>query len=134
MRTFAGSLFAAVVAVLAIGRLSPQGIRTVTAHTIAPADYERWKKELSNWGRWGKDDQIGALNLITPAKRKQAATLVKQGFSVSMAGDADTVKAVVARTIKGCGCPTLARNVFEWHRKSPKPEELRQLLQELEAA
>ena len=94
MRTFAGSLFAAVVAVLAIGRLSPQGIRTVTAHTIAPADYERWKKELSNWGRWGKDDQIGALNLITPAKRKQAATLVKQGFSVSMAGDADTVKAV----------------------------------------
>ena len=22
--------------------------------------------ELSNWGRWGKDDQIGTLNLITP--------------------------------------------------------------------
>ena len=94
MRTFAGSLFAAVVAVLAIGKLSPQGIQPVTAHTVAPADYERWKKELSNWGRWGKDDQIGALNLITPAKRKQAATLVKEGFSVSMAGDADTVKAV----------------------------------------
>jgi kynurenine formamidase len=94
MRTFAGSLFASVVAVLAIGRLSPQGIQPVTAHTVPPADYERWKKELSNWGRWGKDDQIGALNLITPAKRKQAAALVKEGFSVSMAGDADTVKAV----------------------------------------
>ena len=26
----------------------------------------------SNWGRWGKDDQLGALNLITPEKRKQA--------------------------------------------------------------
>ena len=94
MRTFAGSLFASVVAVLAIGKLSPQGIQPVGAHTVAPADYERWKKELSNWGRWGKDDQIGALNLITPAKRKQAAALVKEGFSVSMAGDADTVKAV----------------------------------------
>ena len=29
--------------------------------------------ELSNWGRWGKEDQMGAVNLITPAKRKQAA-------------------------------------------------------------
>ena len=29
---------------------------------------------LSNWGRWGKDDQRGTLNLITPAKRKQAGS------------------------------------------------------------
>jgi len=34
------------------------------------------------------------MNLITPAKRKEAATLVKEGFSVSLASDADTVKAV----------------------------------------
>jgi kynurenine formamidase len=61
---------------------------------VSAAEYERWKKDLSNWGRWGKDDEIGALNLITPAKRKQAAGLVKEGFSVSMAHDADTVKAV----------------------------------------
>src|SRR5262249_3209852 len=53
-----------------------------------------WKKDLSNWGRWGKDDEIGTLNLITPEKRKQAAGLVKEGFSVSLAGDADTVQAV----------------------------------------
>ena len=63
-------------------------------HTVTPEQYERWKKELSNWGRWGKEDQLGALNLITPAKRKQAAALVKEGVSVSMAADADTVKAV----------------------------------------
>jgi len=94
MRTFAGSLAAAIVAVMAIGKLSPQAIHPAAAHTVAPAEYERWKKELSNWGRWGKDDQIGALNLITPAKRRQAAALVKEGVSVSMAGDADTVKAV----------------------------------------
>src|SRR5688572_15383896 len=61
---------------------------------VTPAQYERWKKELSNWGRWGKDDQIGALNLITPARRRQAAALVKDGVSVSLAADADTVKAV----------------------------------------
>ncbi|HLQ88982.1 MAG TPA: cyclase family protein [Xanthobacteraceae bacterium] len=61
---------------------------------VTAAEYEGWKKSLSNWGRWGADDQIGAMNLITPAKRKEAATLVKEGFSVSLASDADTVKAV----------------------------------------
>jgi len=60
---------------------------------VAKADYEKWKTELSNWGRWGKDDEIGALNLITPAKRKQAAGLVRDGLTVSLATDVNTVKA-----------------------------------------
>jgi kynurenine formamidase len=94
LRMFAGSLFATLAALLSIGKLSPQAITPATRHEVAPSEYERWKKELSNWGRWGKDDQLGALNLITPAKRKQAAALVKEGFSVSMAGDADTLKTV----------------------------------------
>jgi hypothetical protein len=29
-------------------------------------------ESLSNWGRWGDDDQLGAPNLITPAKTKAA--------------------------------------------------------------
>jgi kynurenine formamidase len=68
--------------------------QTPAPHVVTVEEYERWKKELSNWGRWGKDDQIGALNLITPEKRKQAASLVKEGFSVSLASDANTVPAV----------------------------------------
>jgi hypothetical protein len=40
--------------------------------------------ELSNWGRWGPDDQLGALNLITPAKRRQAAALARTGTVVSL--------------------------------------------------
>ena len=36
-------------------------------------------QELSNWGRWGDDDEIGTLNFVTPAKRVAAATLVKTG-------------------------------------------------------
>jgi kynurenine formamidase len=60
---------------------------------VTKAEFERWKIELSNWGRWGKDDEIGALNLITPAKRRQAAALVKDGITVSLAGDVNTVKA-----------------------------------------
>ena len=61
---------------------------------ITQAEYDRWQTELTNWGRWGKDDQMGALNLITPAKRKQAAALVKEGVSVSLASNAATMKAV----------------------------------------
>jgi len=43
-----------------------------------------WLRERRNWGRWGKDDQKGAMNLVTPAKRAAAARLVKSGRSVSM--------------------------------------------------
>jgi len=56
------------------------------------AEYARWQVELSNWGRWGKDDQLGTLNLVIPAKRKQAAALVKEGFSVSLARNASAEK------------------------------------------
>ena len=38
---------------------------------------------LSNWGRWGDDDTLGTLNLITDAKRRQAASLVREGVSIS---------------------------------------------------
>jgi kynurenine formamidase len=42
-----------------------------------------WFQTLSNWGRWGADDELGTLNLITPAKRQQAAGLVREGVVVS---------------------------------------------------
>jgi kynurenine formamidase len=50
-------------------------------------DYQRALKELTNWGRWGTDDELGAANLITPAKRKQAISLAKEGIAISMAHD-----------------------------------------------
>ena len=81
-----------VVAALAIG--GTLRAQTADPHDVTAAQYTRWKTELSNWGRWGKDDEIGALNLITPEKRRQAAALVRDGVSVSLAADADTVKAV----------------------------------------
>lgn len=59
--------------------------KLVKADKLTQADVDRMMKELSNWGRWGKDDQLGAMNLITPDKRKQAAALVKEGVPVSLA-------------------------------------------------
>jgi kynurenine formamidase len=40
--------------------------------------------ELSNWGRWGNDDQRGTLNLITPERRRKAVGLVRDGVTVSL--------------------------------------------------
>lgn len=45
----------------------------------------RMAVELRNWGRWGAEDERGALNLITDEKRAQAAGLVAEGRSVSCA-------------------------------------------------
>src|SRR5437773_10516823 len=52
--------------------------------------YDQMWKQLPNWGRWGKDDQLGALNLITPAKQQQALALAKSGTHMSLRHDAPT--------------------------------------------
>jgi putative cyclase len=44
-------------------------------------------RDRRNWGRWGSDDQVGAVNLITPAKRAAAAKLVRNGRAVSLSRD-----------------------------------------------
>lgn len=61
---------------------------------VSAAQFERWQTELSNWGRWGKDDELGTLNLITPQKRLAALALVKEGVPVSLLTNSFTQKAV----------------------------------------
>src|SRR5437588_7406916 len=56
------------------------------------ATLDRWMRELSNWGRWGKDDQLGTVNLITADKRKAAAALVREGYSISLSSNVETEK------------------------------------------
>src|ERR1700722_13975363 len=55
---------------------------TVTYTTVEIAGL---LEQVSNWGRWGKDDQRGALNFITNEKRVAAAKLVESGETVSVA-------------------------------------------------
>jgi kynurenine formamidase len=59
---------------------------------VGQATVERGMKELSNWGRWGAADQKGTMNLITPATRKRAAALVKEGVAVSLSRETDSQK------------------------------------------
>jgi kynurenine formamidase len=58
---------------------------TRTAKIPTEAQVLEWMTSLSNWGRWGKEDQRGCLNHITPAKRIQAAGLVRDGATVRCA-------------------------------------------------
>lgn len=44
---------------------------------------------LSNWGRWGPEDQLGTLNLVTPEKRRAAAAGVRSGEVISLANNLD---------------------------------------------
>jgi hypothetical protein len=87
MRT---ALVITLSAVLAVGA-SAQATFTVNPATQDPSvrvtleELARWEQELSNWGRWGPDDQHGTLNLITPDKTRQAAGLVREGVTVSLA-------------------------------------------------
>jgi kynurenine formamidase len=40
---------------------------------------------LSNWGRWGAEDQLGTLNFLTPEKTRRAVGLVREGITISCA-------------------------------------------------
>jgi kynurenine formamidase len=42
-------------------------------------DFRELGKRLSNWGRWGAEDERGTLNLITPERLVAAAGLVRKG-------------------------------------------------------
>ena len=88
-RMLAGGLTAACFLAAALGAQA----QAAKDHVVTQEIFDRWKTEYSNWGRWGADDQLGTLNLITPAKRKQAAALVKDGVSVSLARDIVAVPA-----------------------------------------
>ena len=88
MRRLISLLLSGSVVLILVAGLFTQTARSQGKKTIATeADYRQAMKDLSNWGRWGPDDELGASNLITPAKRKQAAALVKEGVTVSLAHD-----------------------------------------------
>ena len=57
------------------------------------AEFDQVFQQVSNWGRWGKDGELGSANLLTAAKRKQALGLARDGVSVSLAHNPLTERA-----------------------------------------
>ena len=58
---------------------------------------------LSNWGRWGDDDELGTLNHITDDVRLAAARAVRHGRSVSCAWEV-AVPEEMERSTTTCPC------------------------------
>lgn len=54
---------------------------------LSEQEFHAVAQQVSNWGRWGQDDQDGTLRFITPEKRKAAAGLVSEGLTISCAQD-----------------------------------------------
>ena len=52
---------------------------TVKKKGLTRADVVRKGRKLSNWGKWGKNDELGVLNYITPQDIVDAAKLIKKG-------------------------------------------------------
>ena len=78
--------------VFAAARCRADDPQSVEAPELTKNAIDKMMISLSNWGRWGEHDELGTLNLITPKKRQQAAALVRDGVSFSMAHDVVKVR------------------------------------------
>jgi kynurenine formamidase len=58
---------------------------------VSAAEFERLFADVSNWGRWGLDDEKGTLNYLTPERVRSGAALVKSGRTVSLSLPINTV-------------------------------------------
>ena len=75
--------------VLAGGLPATTSAQDAVPAPLGAAEIREMFDELSNWGRWGENDQRGTLNLITSEVRKRAADLVTGGVSVSLARESE---------------------------------------------
>ena len=114
---------AAVGVMCAVAHLQPGTVAAQTSHDVDAATVERWMTEISNWGRWGDDDERGTLNLITTAKRRAALSLASAGVSVSLSHNylterAEDATSPIGREILGPDAPGPFRSdryTFAYH-------------------
>lgn len=83
----------------------------MTMQRVLPSrdDVLSYLKDRRNWGRWGPDDQRGAINLITPEKRVAAARLVQSGRAVSLSREFPKTP--------GPGNPQPAQHFMRWFNR-----------------
>lgn len=94
LRSFGAIAAVSCVVVSALSTIGSAQAPPATAAAPAALDaatIDRWMTELSNWNRWGKDDERGTVNLMTDETRKRALATVKEGVTVSLSRDADPV-------------------------------------------
>ena len=60
---------------------------------VTPAEFRELFRSLSSWGRWGEDDQRGALNRLQPEQVVTASRLVRDGTTVTLSLPMNTTAA-----------------------------------------
>src|SRR3954467_1052912 len=50
-----------------------------------PEELQELARRVSNWGRWGSDDERGTLNFVTPDAVLRGVASVRRGVSFSLA-------------------------------------------------
>jgi kynurenine formamidase len=114
-REFLGAALSGATSVVVPGAAAETfvGAAPINASIQNDADLDRLLPQLSNWGRWGADDQLGTLNFITPAMRLSAARLIRSGQVVPLAREMPVARADGVR-----------KQTYEMFRYlDPQPEE-----------
>ncbi|HXW39290.1 MAG TPA: hypothetical protein VEJ44_06310, partial [Acidimicrobiales bacterium] len=62
--------------------------------------------QVSNWGRWGPDDELGTLNLVDPAARLRGAAAVRDGEVFSLGLPLSEEEGIQAGFVPGRVNPT----------------------------
>ena len=73
------------------------------AQSGGAVDYAAMYRDRRNWGRWGANDQVGAINLITAEKRRAAAGLVQTGRTVSLSRTFEPPQHFMTKSALGSG-------------------------------
>jgi kynurenine formamidase len=91
-------------------------------------DFRRMADKVRNWGRWGDDDEIGTLNLITEDKIAEAAALARRGRVFALGADFGSSgpqgafkfrnNPVHVMTVDGGDADTLVQYGPEWLRNA----------------
>ena len=112
-RSFLESSLAGLAAAFLAPAVTAETATAETHRIMTDDDIERLLPQLSNWGRWGREDQLGTLNYITPQTRLRAAALIKTGQTIPL-----------GREISPASTKGLRQSKYELHRyEDPPPEE-----------
>ena len=91
---------------------TPSNVTTPLIAIESDSDLERALPALSNWGRWGNEDQLGTLNYMTPQTKLAAVALIRTGRVVPFAREISSTT------------PTLRDVTYKMKRyDDPLPEE-----------
>ncbi|MGO8872178.1 MAG: cyclase family protein [Acidimicrobiales bacterium] len=71
-----------------------------------PASFAEVATRVSNWGRWGPDDQIGTLNLVDSAARLRGVAAVRDGRAFPLGLPLSADEGIQMGFIKGRVNPT----------------------------